>query len=317
MMHSIFLCIPMTATLQDLTDIWYDILREEENVSAYPLAMMQMLMNTASVRIANGKLKNPFTGKSVSKWVLPFLRSQAFYKSVPVVYTTAEVLQWATVVPVGDTTNFPTAWKIYIWWYITPYTGKTSTSFTWCTSIPVDFVWGSQVSIVYDLPADFGTPINLVYNQTAQIEWVLYDDIFERLNGVKLYGNRSENNYNINSWYRTKPFYSIKDNQYLLVYQINDVDIPMVLRYEKLPTAMVNTTDECFIPNEIYAKATIPYLAIGEMLYNRWEEWRAAQLINFALWQVEEMYTYYNNTIKEDPSGKQYYSAKWPRRLNI
>ena len=125
------------------------------------------------------------------------------------------------------------------------------------------------------------------------------------------------NNYLTQYQYNNKPFYAIKDNQYLLVYQINTSWLPLLFRYEKLPTTMTDTTDECFIPNETYAKATIPYLAVWEIMYNRWEEWRAAQLINFALWQLEDMYKYYNNTSYEDPSGTQYRSGKSPRILNI
>ena len=307
-----------TATLQDLTDIGYDILREEEDVSAYPLAFMQQLMNTASLRIANWNLKNPFTGMSVQKGVLPFLRTQQFYATVAPVTTTVVPTIWDTVITVGDTSNYPATGTLYVWWFITPYTAKTATEFTGCDPIPFEFVAGTQVSIVYDLPAAYGTAVNLVYNQTAKIDPVQYDDIFERLNSFKQSGDSYANNsYLKNNWYQTKPFYALKDNQYLLVYQLNANNMPLLFRYEKMPATMVNTTDECFIPNITYAKATIPYLAIGEMLYNRGEEARAKELINFALWQVEEMYKFYNNTSMEDPSGTQYRMAKSPRHLNI
>lgn len=307
-----------TATLQDLTDIWYDILREQEDVSAYPLSFMQQLMNTASLRIANGNLKNPFTWLSVQKGILPFLRTQQFYSTVQPVTTTADAVVWGTTLTVGSTTNYPNTGKIYIGWYITPYTGKTATQFTGCTAIPFAFESGSQVSIVYDLPTDYGTAVNMVYNQTAKIEPVQYDDIFERLNWIKQHGNSYGNNtYLQTSGYNYTPFYAIKDLAYILVYQINANAMPLLFRYEKIPTAMTATTDECFIPNMTYAKATIPYLAIGEMFYNRGEEARGSNLINFALWQVEEMYKFYNNTSMEDPSGTQYRTAKSPRYLNI
>lgn len=307
-----------TATLQNLTDIGYDILREEEDVSAYPLAFMQQLMNTASLRIANWNLKNPFTGTSVQKGVLPFLRTQQFYATVAPVTTTVDLVLADIVITVADTTNYPTTGKLYIGWFITPYTGKTATTFTGCTAMPFPFESGTQVSIVYDLPTDYGTAVNLTYNQSTKLDPVQYDDIFERLNSYKQNGNNYGNNsYLKTNWYQMKPFYALKDNQYLLVYQLNANAMPLLFRYEKMPATMVATTDECFIPNMTYAKATIPYLAIGEMLYNRWEEWRASNLINFALWQVEEMFKFYNNTSMEDPSGTQYRMAKSPRHLNI
>ena len=307
-----------TATLQDLTDIGYDILREEENVSAYPLIFMQQLMNTASLRIANWTIKNPFTGIMIQKGVLPFLRNDKFYATVSPVTTTIALVAWGTTITVWDTTNYPSTGFLYIGWFITPYTGKTSTEFTWCDPIPFPFEWGTQVSIVYELPTDYGTAINVVYNQWAKIEPIQYDDIFERLNSYKQSNGsyNSNNRFNTN-WYASKPFYAIKDSQYIIVYQINANNIPLLLRYEKTPATMVNVTDECFIPNITYAKATIPYLAIWEMLYNRGEEARASNLINFALWQVEEMYKFYNNTSMEDPSGTQYRVAKSPRYLNI
>lgn len=78
---------------------------------------------------------------------------------------------------------------------------------------------------------------------------------------------------------------------------------------------MTAGTDNATISNDIYAKTTIPYLAVGEMLYNRGEEARAGELLNFAIGQVREMYAHYNNSMQEKLSGKQYRMAK--SRLNI
>ena len=51
------------------------------------------------------------------------------------------------------------------------------------------------------------------------------------------------------------------------------------------------------------------------MLYNRGEESRAGELLNFALGQVREMYTHYNNKSFENISGTQYKIGK--SKLNI
>lgn len=309
----------MAVTLQDLTDIWYDILREEEDTSAYPLSFMQQLMNTSSLRIASWSINNPFTWMTVQKWVLPFLRTEKFYSSVQPTTLSSDVTVWATTINVWDTTNYPNTWYLYVWWFITPYTWKTSTSFTWCTAMPFAFLWWMQVSIAYLLPTDYASPVNVTYNQKAKLEAMQYDDVFEMLNWEKLRGNNMQS-----SWYTTrqsyntiKPFYTIKDATYMLVYQTSANWLPIMLRYEKTPTTMSLVTDPCFIPNDTFAKATIPYLAIGEMLYNRWEEERASQLINFALWQIKEMYKFYNNTTYEEISWVQYRTAKSPRTLNI
>jgi hypothetical protein len=53
------------------------------------------------------------------------------------------------------------------------------------------------------------------------------------------------------------------------------------LRYEKLPSEMTIASDIATIDNDIYAKSTIPYLCAGEVLFNRGEESRASQILNF------------------------------------
>lgn len=65
-------------------------------------------------------------------------------------------------------------------------------------------------------------------------------------------------------------------------------------------------TDTATITSDLFAKATIPYVAVGEMLYNRGEEARAKDILNFGYSQVKEMYNYYNNKSFERVSGVQY-----------
>ena len=79
---------------------------------------------------------------------------------------------------------------------------------------------------------------------------------------------------------------------------------------------MTTTTDTVTIPNDQYAIMTIPYIAVWELLYNRWEESRAADILNFWLWQVQEMYDFYNNKSAEKPSRTQYGAGKG-KFLNI
>lgn len=51
----------MATTLQNLTDICYNILREEENSSAYPLSLLQLLCNEAQLNICTGLVIDPLT----------------------------------------------------------------------------------------------------------------------------------------------------------------------------------------------------------------------------------------------------------------
>jgi len=78
------------------------------------------------------------------------------------------------------------------------------------------------------------------------------------------------------------------------------------LRYERIPTELTTVSSTVIIPIDAYAKSTIPFLAVGEMLFNRGEEKRAGELLNFALGQIKEMYDFYNKQSYESISGKQY-----------
>jgi hypothetical protein len=51
------------------------------------------------------------------------------------------------------------------------------------------------------------------------------------------------------------------------------------------------------------------------MLFNRGEQERWAEIINFGMWKIKEMYTYYNQASFEKQSWVQYKMSKW--RLNI
>lgn len=129
---------------------------------------------------------------------------------------------------------------------------------------------GTEVSIAFALPTDYGSPINVIYNSRFKLPQKLYDDIYEDLNQYK--GTdymRNEANPFTSSPYRIPPFYTIKDATYLIVFSLNTTADSILLRYEKLPTTLTAGTDTVTIPNDTYAKSTIPYLATAELLYNR------------------------------------------------
>ena len=56
-------------------------------------------------------------------------------------------------------------------------------------------------------------------------------------------------------------------------------------------------------------------MAVGEIMYNRWEEQRWAEVINFGMGQLREMYQFYNKTGIERMTSKNYRMGKW--KLNI
>lgn len=302
----------MATTLQDLRDVFYSILRETSNSSAYPLTFVDLLLNAAQQRICLGNVMNPLSWVQLKKWQLPFLLTDKFYTSIQTVYLSAAATVWGTTLTL-TTTNLASSWVLYIDGNIITYTAKTATQVTGCTNILYAHPSGSEVSTVYAVPADYGSIVNVVRNGSVKLQSKLYDDIFEDLNSKKhpVYPNTQYNNFNNYN----KPFYTIKDRSYIILFDLNEWDKSIRLRYEKLPTTMSAGSDNATIDNDVFAKTTIPYIAVWEMLYNRWEEARAAEILNFWLWQVKEMYTYYNQASSESQSWTQYKMAKWA--LNV
>lgn len=306
----------MSTTLQNLRDVFYDLLREEEDVNAYPLTLVDLLLNAAQQKICFGVVVNPLTKEVVNKWQLPFLNSTQFYSNVGTTSLTADTTVWAATLTVDDTTNFSTTWTLYIAWDIITYTWKSSTTFTGCSWVSFAFESGQQISNLFTLPTDFASSINVTYNNRFKLPQKLEDDIFEDLNSIKWSYQQKNNTGSLYELpYSVKPFYTIVDWDYLLLYNLDDDWGIIKLRYEKKPTAFSASTDTATIDNDIFAQTTIPYLAVWEMLFNRWEENRAAQLINFAMWQIREMYTYYNTQSFEKISWVHY--KMWKSRLNI
>lgn len=303
-----------TYTLQDLRDIWYAILREEENTTAYPLVLMDMLLNSAQNRICNGTVINPMNWQAVRKWQLPFLWTSAMYSNVTMPTLSADTTVWATSLSITDTTDFPSTGSLYINGNIITYTWKTSTTFTGVTNVLFAHLAGSEVSVAFTLPTTYGSMINITYNNNFKLAPKLYDDIWEDLNNNKWtsYNYTNEQGYR---WQRSiAPFYTIIDGTHFVIFNRNNTWDQIHMRYEKLATEMTASGSLATIP-DTYSKATIPYLAIWEMLYNRWEEERAASILNFALGQVKEMYTFYNNSSYESINGVAFKTGKG--KLNI
>lgn len=305
----------MATTLSDLRTQCYELLREEENSSAYSYTIVDQMINSAQLRICTGACINPLTKEMVAKGDLPFINTDYFYSSVGDITLTADATVWATSLS-ATTTNFASSGKLYIAGNIITYTWKTASTFTWVTGVLFAFKSGERVSQAFTLPTDFASIKNVTYNNNYRMESKEFDDIFEELNKLKgrNYGT-SEYNPDYNNTNLLPTFYTIKDGTYLIIFNVNNTGDMIRLRYEKLPTTMSATTDTATISNDIYAKGTILYLAVGELLYNRWEEGRAGELLNFAYGQLREMFKFYNNASYESLNWKQYKCWKW--RLNI
>lgn len=300
----------MATTLGELRTKCYEILREEENNSAYPYSLVDDLLNGAMQAVCSWLVINPLNQMEAHKWQLPFLNRETFYKTSLTQYVSNDVEAWATEIEMNTNTR-PEEWQCYIWWKIVTYREKDENHLYQCTWIDGQIKAWTQASIIYKVPADFMSPVNVILDDRVQIDNKDYDDVFESLRDNKWvadYRFLQRRGYD-------KPFYTIKDDTYLILWNINTANKDIRLRYERIPAPMENSEDVCVIPNDIYAKNVIPYLAVWEVMYNRWEEERGAQVINYWMWKLKEMYKYFNKTWVERNTSQQYRMGK--ARFNI
>lgn len=297
----------MAITLTDLRTKCYNILREEENNSAYPYALVDDLINDAVWAICSWLYVNPLTKEEIHKGQLPFLNKEVFYETSLVQYVSSDVSAGAEEIEINTGTR-PDAWVCYIGGNIVEYREKDDMHLYQCTWVNGKIKAGEQASIVYKVPSDFMSPINVILDDRVQIDNKNYDDVFEALRDNK---GLPEYKYRFLQWRGfDKPFYVIKDGKYVVVYNINTNGDVLRLRYECKPNILINADDVCIIPDDVYAITTVPYLAVGETMYNRWEEQRGAEVINWWNGKLKEMYKYYNKMWVERNTSQQYKMAK-------
>lgn len=294
-------------TLQWSRDIFYSILKEVENSSAYPIILVDSLINSTQRNICAWNLVDLTTGgkQQIEKTALPFLFQDSYYTSVQDTTLDTTTSIWATTLSIADSTWLATSGKLWINENIITYTGNTGTWLTWVTWILFAHIWGSRVAQLFDLPTDYATPIRVIYDNRKALRNVDYRNMYLELN------NNKNNWYNVNSTnngieYLTssvKPFYTIIQGKYLLPFQYDTAWRMIHLLYEATPTMLVAWTDELLIP-ENYADA-VPYIAVAKILYNRWEEDRALKLWNFWLWEVISLYSFYGNQNNEDLNNQR------------
>lgn len=311
------------ATAQDVLTLSYSLLREDpSDVSAYPEPLLLAMIDTVQADFCSGQMINPVPLNSelriAKKGQLPFLFTDAYYQNIQPVYTDSDIDIGDSIITVEDTTMYPDSWKLYMAGNTVLYTWNTGTSFTGCSNILYPFANGTQISFVFDLPTDFMSPIQVIYNNQFKLPAKLYDDVFEDLNSIKsnYYNNYNTVNNSNNVFSNWMAFYTIKENKELIIWNRNDTGGMIHLRYEKKPTELTTAETELTIDNDSYSKLLLTYAACGEILYSRWEEDRAAKLYNHALAIAKKAYNFYNNIMFEDINWTRVQADKW-RWYNI
>ena len=285
-------------TLQDLRDLWYAILKEDSDTSAYPLVLMDSLLNQAQRSICSWSVFNLLDQRQLEKWPLPFLYTDSFYSTVQDTFLDGDTSVWATTLDVSDATNLPSFWVLWINYNIVTYTGKTSNQLTGVTWIWFAHKWWSRVSVLFSLASDFASAVRVNYNSLIDLKPVDYRNLYKQLNQYKNWYNTYNTNTNQDRFdIDIVPFYTIINWTYILPFQINNTWEMLHLLYEKKATTMTASTDEATIPDEYVD--VVPYLAIWEFYYNRWEADKWLELLRFAYGKINEMYTYYTNQNSE------------------
>lgn len=293
-----------TKTLQDLRNIAYGIFKQPENSKAYQTVLLDSFLNWAQQDICVWGLINPTDPKEViEKQQLPFLSETHFYNSIQPTSIVNNTTIGATSLVLSSTDNMANSGLIWIDWNIIRYSGITGTTLTWISSTgseSITFAWlaGAKVATLFDLPADYGQMTSVTYDTWPQ--WVQYRmisidyrDIKQPIVNQYLYRVFRDDL----SMFLSEFYYTIIKNKYFLPFTPKSNNA-LRFEYEKAATIMVSPIDFCSLEDE-YSLRTIPYLAVAEMLINRWETDEGMKLWNIGIKKVKAMYSFYQTTTKE------------------
>jgi len=297
-------------TLEDNRNMYYALLKEEANSSAYPYVLADALFNSAQQNICSWIVTDLRTQQleQLEKWPLPFLYTDKYYSTVQDIYLDADTTVWAVTLSAPDTTNFATAWYLFINEDIIQYTWNTWTWFTWVTWIWFAHKSWARVCQLFELPTDYATTNRIIYNNQMTLKSRDYRDIYLELNNYKWYNYISNSNV-IDRFDNLSWFYTIIHWQYLLPLNCDNTGYMLHMIYEKKATALSSSTDLNTIPDE-YSQVTIPILAAAKTLYVRWEEARWLELWAMALWEIKSMYSYYANQNNESLHNQRVWTGK-------
>ena len=292
-----------TYTLQHLYDVAYGIIAQGQDSTAYPLTLMRSFLNKAQNDICYGNVQNLSTNERLEKQTLSFLNKNTFYTTHNYSTLSSDCVVGATTIACNSQ-NLATSWFLWINGAIISYTGNTGTSLTgvpttWTHSIPFAFIWGTQVYQIDTLPTDFGqmTRAFLTLNTTkyrTQLVPVDERDLASPIPNSSIYRFFFDRSYSNSTGLGMEWYYSILNGSFVffLVPQTNLQ--PISFDYQKAPVQLSLPADTLTIPDE-YALNTIPYMAVSEMMANRWEMDEAIKLNNFWFNNIKSMYQFYQS----------------------
>ena len=123
-------------TLSDCRTIYYALLKEDADTSAYPYVLADALFNNAQQNICSGVVTNLNSQRleQLEKTALPFLYSDKYYTSVADIYLDTDATIGWTTLSASNTSNYSATGKLWINEDLITYTWNTWTWFTWTWS---------------------------------------------------------------------------------------------------------------------------------------------------------------------------------------
>lgn len=301
----------MSTTLLQLRTTCYNILKTDENSTAYPSSLMDTFINKAQRDICYWTVVDLKTKEVLRRPNLSFLNSDTFYSSVEDWNLTAIATVWGTTLSL-DTTNFLSSWSVYIDWDVIAYTWKNATTLTWVTWIEFAHISWAVVRQLFALPTDFAKATRLTYNKRFPVRWIDFRDLQKELDNQIFSTDRVNTTSDVDS---LSPIYTILDD-FILVVWINTSGNALQFQYTKAPTSMSADWDTATIPDD-WVKHSVPYFAVAEILYSRDEQDRAIELSYIAVQWVRWMYNYYSWRLTEDSFWNTVRNARMSNFINI
>jgi len=289
-----------TYTLQDLYNIWYGIIAQAEDSTAYPVDLFKSFLNKAQNDICYGNVQNLQTNERLKKQALNFLESSQFYSTKLFSAITTAPAVWDTVL--NCTNTLASSGLVWVNGDIISYTWNTWTQLTWIPTtgdLSIQFpntAW-TLIFQLETLPTDYGqlSKAFLTLNNFKTREtliWIDSRDLSSPIPNSNLYRFFFDKNYSSTAWLNREYYYSIIKGKYILFMTPNIASQSISFEYQKRPTQLVNITDTLAIPDD-YSLNTIPYMAMAEMMMNRWEADEWMKLNNFWFQNIKSMYEFY------------------------
>lgn len=270
----------MANTYAEIISRVYHHLAVDTDSTTYDLAtVVKPKINSVIRDVSKWRYKNIIDKRIIKAGDLKFVKWKAFYDFV----TPRPLGAPLSVIDINMTlksSEYLPAWYVYIVWDVIQYTGNTWTTLTGLTGTLTTHKLWDVVEQIYPVPAD------------ADRSFVMYE--------IDRYGVEQPIDY-VNSihWLSSTPNYSywigesiwtiVNDNSwnnYILIRSPHGQNQKYKLWYYRKATTLVNDSDLCILPDDIWIEIIAPIVA-WELLYTTEEDEQWMKLLNISYDMLE------------------------------